>query len=170
MKLFTTSIALAFVLALAARAEDVTAKISDVHLCCGKCVKIAQKTVASVDGAKATVDKDAGTITITAPDKATAQKATDALSGAGFFGTSTDVTLDASTGAKDTKVQTLEIKDLHLCCDSCVKAVDKCVKAVPGVTGDTAAKGATSFTVTGDFNDKAVMDALQKEGLTGKVQ
>jgi hypothetical protein len=37
------------------------------------------------------------------------------------------------------------------------------------VTGNTAAKGAKSFTVTGDFNDKQVFDALQKAGLTGKV-
>jgi len=156
-------------LTFAARAEDVTAKISDVHLCCKKCVGLAEKAVATVHGAKAVADMDAGTVTITASDKTTAQKAADALVAKGFFGTSSDVTIDATTGAKDAKVKTIEIKDLHLCCDKCVKAVDKTVKAVPGVTGDTASKGATSFTVTGDFNDKDVMTALQKEGLTGKV-
>ena len=40
---------------------------------------------------------------------------------------------------------------------------------VSGVTGDTAAKGAESFTVTGDFNDADVFAALQKAGLTGKA-
>ena len=38
-----------------------------------------------------------------------------------------------------------------------------------GVTGDTAAKGVESFTVTGDFKDSDVFDALQKAGLTGTV-
>ena len=63
----------------------------------------------------------------------------------------------------------MTITDLHLCCGKCVSAVHKTVSAVPGVTGDTATKGAKSFDVTGDFNDKDVMDALQKAGLTGKV-
>jgi periplasmic mercuric ion binding protein len=168
VKLFIASIVTAFALVLSARADDVTAKISDVHLCCDSCVKIANKTVATVDGVKATVDKDAGTIELTGPDKAALQKAADALTAAGFFGDSTDVKIDASTGAKGEKVQTLTITGVHLCCGKCVKAVDKAVKSVPGVTGDTATKNAESFTVTGDFNDKDVFDALQKAGLTGK--
>ena len=43
------------------------------------------------------------------------------------------------------------------------------VQRVNGVTGNTATKGATSFEVTGDFNEKDVMAALQKNGLTGHV-
>jgi copper chaperone CopZ len=171
MKTTLVSIAMALALTVATRAADVTVKFSDVHLCCGSCVKIAQKTVASVDGAKGVASEDDDTITVTAPDKATAQKVADALVAAGFFGTSSDpdVKVNADTGAKGQKVQTMTITDLHLCCGKCVKAVDKTVMAVPGVTGNTAAKNVKSFTVTGDFNDKDVMDALQKAGLTGKV-
>ena len=78
--------------------------------------------------------------------------------------------MSAKTGAKGEKVKTLDISGVHLCCGSCVKAVDKAVKAVPGVTADSGiAKYDKAFTVTGDFNDKDVMDALQKAGLTGKV-
>jgi hypothetical protein len=168
MKLFLATVLTAFALVTATRADDMTAKISDVHLCCDKCVKAANQEVEGA-GAKATIDKDAGTIVLTASDKATLQKATDALVAGGFFGTSSDVTLDPTSGAKNTKVQTLEVKGVHLCCPKCVKAVDKTVKAVPGVTGDNATKGAESFTVTGDFNDKDVFDALQKAGLTGKA-
>jgi hypothetical protein len=43
------------------------------------------------------------------------------------------------------------------------------LKAVPGVTGNDAAKGVSVFTVTGDFVDSDVFAALQKAGLTGKV-
>ncbi|MDB6023350.1 MAG: hypothetical protein JWQ04_3207 [Pedosphaera sp.] len=168
MKLLITSIVTAFALVLSARADDVTAKISNVHLCCDKCVKGVDTALAPVSGAKAVCDKDASTVVITAPDKATAQKAADALIAAGYFGSSDDVKIDASTGAKGEKVQTLKVNGVHLCCGKCVKAVDKAVKSVPGVTGETAAKGAESFEVTGDFNDKDVFDALQKAGLTGK--
>jgi len=50
----------------------------------------------------------------------------------------------------------------------CVKAVKEALDTVPGVTGNTAAKDAKTFEVTGDFNDTDVFAALQKAGLTGK--
>jgi copper chaperone CopZ len=170
MKSLLFTVVALFALAPLTRA-DVTVKISDVHLCCDKCVKAADKTVTSVDGAKAAISKEDRTIEITAPDNATAQKVADALVKAGFFGTSGDanIKMDASTGAKGAKVQTLTVKGVHLCCPKCVKAVHETVTGVSGVTGDTATKGAESFTVTGDFNDADVFTALQKAGLTGKA-
>jgi mercuric ion binding protein len=171
MKTTLITIAMAMALAATARASDTTVKISDVHICCHGCVKGAQAAVAKVDGATVDVSMDDSTVTITAPDAATVQKATDALVAAGYFGTSSDpsIKINADTGAKGQKVKTMTVTGLHLCCGKCVSAVHKTVMAVPGVTGDTAAKNATSFDVTGDFNDKDVMDALQKAGLTGKV-
>jgi periplasmic mercuric ion binding protein len=171
MKTTLVTIAMALALAVSTRAADTTVKLSDVHICCKSCVKGATAAVEKVDGAKADVSEDDSTVTITAPDKATAQKAVDSLVAAGFYGTSSDpsIKVSADTGAKGTKVKTMTITDLHLCCGKCVTAVNKTVTGVPGVTGDTATKGAKSFDVTGDFNDKEVMDALQKAGLTGKV-
>ena len=172
MKIILLPVIAAFALAVSVPAADVTAKLTDVHICCKSCVTGAEKAVATVPGAKAVVSEDDETITVTAADKATVQKTVDALVAAGFFGKSdnADIKVNAMTGAKGEKVQTLDISGVHLCCGSCVKAVDKAVKSVPGVTGDSGiAKNAKSFTVTGDFNDKDVMDALQKAGLTGKV-
>jgi len=171
MKTTILSLATAFAFVLTASAADVTVKLTDVHICCKSCVSGANKIVSSVSGAKADVSQDDSTITITAADKATVQKTVDALTAGGFFGKSSDpdIKVDATTGAKNMKVKSVTISDLHLCCDKCAKAVDKVAKAVPGVTGDTAAKNAKSFEVTGDFNDKDLMDALQKEGLTGKI-
>jgi copper chaperone CopZ len=171
MKTTLITIAMAMALAVATRAADVTVKISDVHICCKSCVKGANAAVATVDGAKADVSEDDGTVTITGPDTTTVQKAADALVAAGFFGTSGDpsIKISSDTGVKGANVKTMTITGLHLCCGKCVSAVHKTVAAVPGVTGDTATKGAKSFDVTGDFNDKDVMDALQKAGLTGKV-
>lgn len=170
MKLFYATTLLALALAGSAYA-DASTKLSDVHLCCQSCVKGVQKAVAKVPGVKAESDMDEKTVSLTAPDAATLQKGVDSLVAAGYFGKSSDpaIKVSADTGAKDEKVKSMKIEDTHLCCGSCVKAVNKALNGVPGVTGNTAAKGATSFEVTGDFSQKDVMDALQKNGLTGKV-
>ena len=171
MKAIVLTVLGALLLNIAARAEEVSVKISEVHLCCKNCVTGVETAVAKVPGAKAEADQEAGTVTLTGPDKATVQKAATALLKAGYFGKSADpdIKLDARTGAKDQKVQTLKIEGVHLCCAKCVKAVDHAVKGVAGVKEQTAVKGAKSFEVTGDFNEQEVFAALQKEGLTGKV-
>jgi copper chaperone CopZ len=171
MKITLTSVALAFALALTTRAADVSVKITDVHLCCDSCVKGVQAAVGKVQGATASVDKDAGTVSLAGADKATVQKATDALVAAGYFGKSSDssIKISESTGAKGEKVQSLQVTGVHLCCGKCVDAVDDALNSVTGVKTNTATKGAKSFTVTGDFNDKEVFTALQKAGLTGQV-
>jgi periplasmic mercuric ion binding protein len=171
MKSFLLSLVVVLALAPLSRAADVSVTMTNVHLCCQKCVDGANKAVSTVDGATAVPDKTARTIVITAGDAATAQKAVDALVKAGFYGGCSDdsIKIDGETGAKGDKVQTLKVKGVHLCCAKCVKAVHEAVTAVPGVTGDTCAKGVEVFEVTGDFKDSDVFDALKKAGLKGKV-
>jgi copper chaperone CopZ len=161
----------AFGFLIPVRAAEVTAKISEIHLCCKGCVTGVEKAVAEVDGAKAAADQEARTVTISAADEATVQKAADALAKAGYFGKCGEgnVKMQSRTGAKGQQVQALQIEGVHLCCAKCVKAVDRAVKSVAGVKEHTATKGAKSFAVTGDFNDKEVFAALEKEGLTGRV-
>jgi len=168
MKITVTTLALA--LALSARAADTTITITDVHICCQSCVKAVATAVADVKGLTAKADQDAGTVTLTGPDTATVQKGADALVAAGFFGKSSDpaIKLSAETGAKNQTVQSIKVEGLHLCCGKCVTVVNNVLGNVPGVTGNTAAKGAKSFEITGNFNDKDVFDAFQKAGLTGQ--
>jgi copper chaperone CopZ len=151
---------------------ETTAKISGVHLCCKSCVVGAEKAVAKAKGATATVDKDAGTVTISGADKAVVQAAVDALVADGYYGKtdSHDVALKDISGAKDGKVSSMKVDDVHLCCDKCANAAKKALATVKGVKGDTAAKKVTSFEVTGDFSPKEVMAALQAAGLTGKAK
>src|SRR5438876_9404786 len=153
MKLTLLSLIPAFALTFSVQAADSTAKISNVHLCCKSCVTAVEKAIAKVDGATATVDKDEGTVTLSGPDTATVQKAADALVAAGYFGTSSDskIKIKEATGAKATKVQTLQVKGVHLCCGKCVSTVDEAMKSVSGVKSHTAEKGKKSFEVTGDF-------------------
>lgn len=170
MNLKFPALVLSIALAPAALA-DVTVTLKDVHLCCSSCVKGVDHAVAPVTGAAADCDRDAETVTITAPDKATAQKAVNALVAAGYFGVSSDptITLDGTSGAPAGKVQTLAVEGVHLCCKKCVVAVNEALEKVPGVKATTAAKDAKAFDVTGDFEAKAVFTALHSAGLTGKA-
>jgi copper chaperone CopZ len=171
MNLKLIPLALSLALAPAALAEF-TVTLTDVHLCCTSCVKGVDKATATAAGAAATCDKDAGTVVLTAPDKATAQKAVDALVAAGYFGKSSDpsIKLDGASGAKDGFVESLSVSGVHLCCKSCVEAVDDALAKVPGVKANTATKNAATFEVTGNFNAKQVFDALHSAGLTGKAK
>ena len=171
MKSILASIVIALTLTLSARAADTSVKLTDVHLCCESCVKGVQKVVSKVDGVTATSDMDEKTVSLTGPDVATVQKAVDALTASGYYGKSSDaaITVNSDTGAKDEKVKSLNVEGVHLCCPSCVKAVNRVLGGVSGVTDNTATKGAKSFTITGDFNEKDVMVAFQKAGLTGHV-
>ena len=170
MKIPILSLVITLGLSISAQAADATTKVSGVHLCCKGCVSGVEKAVSTVPGAKAEADQENGTVTLTGPDTATVQKAADAMVKAGYFGKSSDsaIKLNAETGAKNTKVKSMRVENVHLCCGKCVKAVDKAVKSVDGVKEQDAVKGAKSFEVTGDFNDQDVFTALQKEGLTGK--
>jgi copper chaperone CopZ len=170
MKNIYASVVLALALAGSVRAADVSVTITDVHVCCQSCVKGVAKAVADVSGLTAVADQDAGTVTLTGPDTATVQKGADALVAGGFFGKCSDsnIKINTDTGAKNQTVQSIKIEGVHLCCGKCVKAVNEALATVPGVTGNTAAKGAKTFEVTGNFNDKDVFDALQKAGLTGQ--
>lgn len=157
-------------LAVSAQAES-TVKLSGVHLCCKSCVKGVDKAVGTVSGASAASDADAETVTITAPDDATAQKAVDALVAAGYYGKSENpaIKVGETSGAQDGKVSTLAVNDVHLCCGKCVKAVNAALGEVKGVTSNTAEKDAKTFEVKGDFSPKEVFTALQNAGLTGKA-
>jgi len=171
MKNILASICLTIALALSARAAEVSTTLSDVHLCCQSCVKGVQAAAAKVEGVTVDADREARTVKLTGPDTATVQKAVDAIVAAGYFGKSSDagIKVNAETGAKGQRVQSLEVEGMHLCCPKCVKALNAALEPVPGVKGNTATKGAKSFTVTGDFNDQDVVNALQKAGLTGQV-
>jgi copper chaperone CopZ len=171
MKTLLLSLVAALALAPGLRADDVTVKITDVHLCCDSCVKGVNKAVEHVDGVKVECDKPGRVVTLTAPDAATAQKAADALVKAGYYGKCSDanIKMNAETGAKGAQVQKLSVEGVHLCCPKCVKAFNAAMKDVPGVTGNNAVKNAKVVVITGDFKDSDVMDALQKAGLTGKI-
>ena len=152
------------------RAADYTVTLANVHLCCNSCVKDAVAAVKPVDGASAAADKTAQTVTITASSQETAQKAVDALVGAGFYGQPSDPAIHVTQSAVQAgTVSSLTVNGVHLCCDKCVSTVNKAMAKVSGVTGTTAAKDADSFQITGSFDAKAAVDALNAAGFSARV-
>src|SRR5688572_664337 len=141
----------AFALVFSAQAADVSVKITGVHLCCQSCVKGVKSAVDKVPGAIVEADEDSSTVSLTGPDKATVQKAADALLAGGYFGKSSDasIKLNPNAGATGKKVESLKVEDVHLCCGKCGKDVNEALGSVAGVNGNTAAKSAESYTVTG---------------------
>lgn len=165
------SLACVLAWAAAARAET-TVELKGVHLCCGRCVTAVDTLVKGVEGAKAVCDREAKTITITAPDAKTAQKAVEALTAGGFQGhaDSKEVTIKDDSGAAKGKVKTLTVTGVHNCCNSCCKAIKAAVKKVDGVQGDTAKPKADTFEVTGDFDAADLVKALNAAGFHVKVK
>ena len=149
-------------------AAETTVTIEKTHLCCGSCVKGVAKAVGTVDGAKAKCDQKADTITITAADDATAQKAVDALVAAGYYGKATGATMKDDSGAPTGNVKSATVSGIHNCCKKCTTAINNLIKTVPGATCEVGLKE-ESFTVTGDFDAAKLVEAFNDAGFSVKV-
>ena len=155
----------------AGRAET-TIELKGTHLCCPACVKAVGEILKGVDGVTGKCDTKAKTVTLTAKDDATAQKAIDALAAGGFHGDtgSKTVTIKEDSGVAKGKVKTLSVTDVHNCCGACTKSIKDAVKKVEGVTANTVKPRTTTFEVTGDFDAEAVIKALNAAGFHAKVK
>lgn len=145
----------------AARGE-VSLTLTGVHNCCRGCANGIEGAITKA-GATAKIDGD--TVVISAADEAGAKKAAASLLAAGYFGEGI-----AAPAVKDSRVKTVTVGGVHLCCGKCVTAAEKAVKSVAGVSSHNAAKGAKSFTVEGDFSTKELAAALNKAGFSGSLE
>ncbi len=156
----------------AATLAETKVEVKGVHLCCGACVKGVATALKGIDGVKPACDQKAKTVTITATDDATAQKALDALFDAGYFGTieGTGFTVKPVSNLPAGKVKSLSLSNSHNCCGACSKALKKAVGGVAGVSGDTVQAKKADFDVTGDFEAAAVVKSLNDAGFQVKVK
>jgi periplasmic mercuric ion binding protein len=170
-RLLAASCAALLLLSAAARAET-TVELKGTHLCCGACVKAVNETLKGVEGVTGKCDAKAKTVTITAKDDATAQKAVDALAAAGFHGTTNSETVKVKedSGVKAGTVKSLTLTNVHNCCRACTSAIKNTLKKVDGVKGDTVKAQADTFEVTGEFDAEAVVKALNTAGFHAKVK
>ncbi len=159
-------------LVVSAAQAETKVTLSELHLCCGACVKAVEKAVGSVDGAAVAVDKNAGTAAITAGDDATVQKAVDAVAAAGFHAKSDNenISMKDDSGAKAGNVKRLELTGVHNCCGGCNTAIKKALATVDGIEANTAKPKQTSLVVEGDFDAAALVKALNNFGFHVQVK
>jgi len=158
---------------------EVTVTLSDVHLCCKACVKavegVKEDEKNNIDDAvDISADRGAKTITIKAPSGKEAKRTLDALVSAGFYGKSDNDALqmeDIRGKDHDFTANTMTVKDVHICCNSCVKAAKKALADVEGVEEYNIESKSSRFTVKGkDFKPYEVMSALRAAGFGGTWQ
>ncbi len=166
----TLLISLIFAAGLAGAAET-TVTLTGVHNCCKSCTNGITKAATTVKDV--TVTADGGTVKVTAKSKASAKKAVEAIMTAGYFGTSdaADEKSASSSSAKPSKKLTeATVTGAHLCCQKCANAMIEAVKSVPGITENTVASKASTFTVKGEFTESDLLAAMNKAGFTGEVK
>lgn len=168
---FATVLVSAWLAAAAVQAET-TVKLTGMHICCGGCSKAIVAATKDLTGAKVEVDQDAEEVTINAESKEAAQKAVDAIIGAGYHAQteSKDVTIADDSGAKSGNVKRLTVTGAHNCCGACTVAIKGALKTVAGVEADTCKAKQTRFVVEGDFDAQAVVKALADVGFHVKVE
>jgi copper chaperone CopZ len=140
-------------------------EVKKTHICCPQCEKAVAKVLDKA-GVKGAASKDNSTITFAATDDKAAQKVLDDLAAAGFHGDTSnkDIKIKDDSGVKEGKVTTLTLKGAHNCCKQCNTIIKETLKKVDGVTSDDAKPKSDTIVVTGNFDGKAVVKALNEAG------
>jgi mercuric ion binding protein len=154
-----------------ARAES-KLDVRNVHLCCFACVNSVNSIIKKVEGVKVECDQKGRKLSLTAPDKATLQKALDALAAGGFHGETDDkdLVMKQDSGATAGKVQSLKLVGVHNCCATCTRDIKSVLKKVEGVTEDTVTNRKSSFEVKGNFDAAQLIKALNDAGYHARVE
>ncbi len=148
---------------------ETTVTLNGVHNCCKGCTNGITKAAAGIKDV--TVTAEGKTVTVTAKSKANAKKAVEAIMAAGYFGTSDsdEKTTSSTSSAPAKKLTEATVTGVHLCCGKCATAMTDAVKTVSGITENTIASKATSFTVKGEFTEAELVAAMNKAGFNGVV-
>lgn len=144
-------------------------ELKGVHLCCNGCVKAIDKAV-KASGAESLSNKSKKTVTVTASDAASMEKALKAVADAGYFGQSKGKYQVKQTGVKDTKMKKVSLGNFHNCCKKCTTGMTKAVEAVKGVKSHTVAQKKSDFEVKGDFNLSELLKSINEHGFAVSVQ
>jgi len=150
-----------------------SAEVKGIGICCGKCAANVQEVLGKVDGVGAvTCDVDKHLVAFKAKDGKAATAAWDALKSAGYAGEFTQEGGFQSPGMPlimvPGKVKEVTIKNVHVCCGGCEKAIKGAIK-----DGEVSFEGSgpqKTVRITGNELDvNGVTGALWKAGYSGQV-
>lgn len=148
--------------------SPVVVSVSDIHLCCGACVKAVQKA-GGIDGVQIEVSQDEGTAQLTAGTYKDIQSALESIAKAGFSGKIEDETQAGKVRFPEIKtpdgnVKKLTVRHIHNCCRGCSDAIVEAIESVDGVQSNTVKPKVEEFVVEGNFDAGEVVAAIQEAG------
>jgi copper chaperone CopZ len=158
----------------AAEADTGTVEVKGPHVCCGQCVKVVTGILKKVDGVSdIKADQKNKVVTFTAKSDSAAKAGFKALVDGGFFGNATEggkeIKLDLPATKKGDKADVVTVKDVHVCCGACQKAITKIFNDSK-VTFEGPSPQRT-VRIEGKGLDRAdVMETLHKAGFNGSVE
>lgn len=161
------------VVVLVAATSQAQVEVSDIHLCCGACVKSIGAALGDIDGVSgASCDRDAKKVTFNASDEKALKAGLAALSKAGFYGkaimANRELIFPTHKVEKGAKKDEIVFYGVHLCCGGCVKAVGAALKDLGDPACDREAK---TVTLTGDGISVAkALATLNKAGFNGSLK
>ncbi len=137
--------------------------LTNAHLCCGSCRDAVIKAGGGIEGV--TVTTAGNNVTIASPDGAKALEAVKAIHQAGYFGVPSLEAFGDKKTYSTTKLKSVKLSGIHLCCGKCVTMATDAIKAADGVAEVIGMeKNASEVTVTGDFSPAALAEALHAAG------
>ncbi len=148
--------------------SPVMVNLSEIHLCCGACVKALEKA-AKVDGVQVQVQQDEGLAVLTAATYKDIQASLDEIAKAGFSGKIEDDTQAGKVkfpeiNTPDGNVKKLAVRHIHNCCRGCSEAIVAAIESIDGVSSHTVKPKVVEFEVVGDFDAGAVVEAIEDAG------
>jgi copper chaperone CopZ len=160
--------------AFTAAAQDAKeAVIKGPHICCKACVSSVNGILDKVEGvSNVKCDVKNKTVTFSAKDKATVEKALAAMYKGGFAGSATfgDATISKSASAPTGKADEVVVKDVHACCGQCKTAIGNVFGGNANVT-ITGSGAQRTVTIRGkDLNPADVLQKLNKAGFNGTIE
>jgi periplasmic mercuric ion binding protein len=157
-------------LVMGADSPKVTVTVSEMHVCCGACIKAIEKAIAKVPGVEGKVEQESGEegegmATLSAANYELIQKAIDEIAKAGFHGDlDSDKVKFAPIKTAPGNVKQLEIANIHNCCKGCSKSINEALGEVKGVTTKSVEPKKSSFVVEGDFDPADLVKELLESG------
>jgi copper chaperone CopZ len=149
-------------------------EVKGPHICCPQCVKVVGQILKKVDGVSdVKADRESKTVTFTAKDDNAAKAGFVALIEGGFYGKATADGKELKSGLtaykKGTKADVITVKDVHVCCGACQKAITAIfTDAKVSYTGKGPQK---TVRIEGkDLEAAQVIRSLHKTGFGGHVE